>query len=153
MAEVEAELRHFLRHWFGGLSQGLAELDEPTRRNLLHRCGAACAHSYTVRIFQDAWQASGADVDLFLRTLSERLPGAHYEKIGPNTVKVKYDRCGCDLVRLGWVKLPDFCECTVANLRENFQQALGVPLSVTLETSILRGANQCVLTVVWAGGA
>lgn len=150
MAEIEAELHNFLTHWFGGLMEGLAELDEPARRNILHRCGVACAQSYTVRIFQEAWQAAGAEVDSFLQNLSLRLPGAHYEKIGSNTIRVKYDRCGCDLVRLGWVKSPEFCECTVANLRQNFQQALGAPVAVTLETSILRGANQCVLTVLLA---
>lgn len=150
MATAEAELHDFLQYWFGGLVQGLAELDEPARQNLLHRCGVACAHSYTVRIFQEAWREAGADVDSFLHNLSLRLPGAHYEKTGLTGLTVRYDHCGCDLVRRGWVKWPDFCECTVANLRENFEQALGVPVSVTLKTSILRGADQCVLTVLWA---
>jgi hypothetical protein len=146
MDEIEKGLRDFLDYWFAGLMQGLDDLDESARKTILHRCGSACAKSYTVQVFREAKQTS-TDMDSFLQNLAQRFPGAHYELADPNTIQVTYSQCGCDLVRLGWVKSPGFCECTVANLRENFQQALGVPVSVVLETSILRGDAHCALTV------
>ena len=147
MDEIEKGLREFLDYWFTGLMAGIEELDEPSRRKVLHGCGKACAQSYTVQVFREAKQNS-TDMDSFLQNLSLRFPEAKYKKDGLNTIKVTYSQCGCDLVRLGLVKSPSFCECTVANLRENFQQALGLSASVVLETSILRGGTHCALTVL-----
>lgn len=146
MDEIEKGLREFLDYWFSGLIQGLEELDEPSRRKVLDSCGRACAQSHTLSVFREARLAS-TDMDSLLQNLSLRFPSAVYEQADPHTIKVIYRQCGCDLVRLGLVKSPIFCDCTEANLRENFQQVLGVPVHVTLETSILRGGTHCALTV------
>jgi hypothetical protein len=144
--EIEPGLREFLGYWFDGLIQGIGELDDASRRKIWHECGRACAESYTAQVFREARQSS-TDTGSFLRNLSLRFPGATYEQIAPKVIRVTYGHCGCDLVRLGLVISPSFCECSAANLRENFRQGLGVPATVTLETSILRGGTQCVLTV------
>jgi hypothetical protein len=146
MDDIEKGLRQFLDHWFAGLMQGIEELDESSRKKVLNACGSACAKSYTGQVFRETWQNS-TDMASFLQNLALRLSGAQYEQTSPNVIKVTYRQCGCDLVRLGLVKSPSFCECTVANLRENFRQALGVSASIVLETSILRGGTHCALTV------
>ncbi len=146
MAEIEKGLHEFLEYWFTGLLQGLETLDGPSQEAVLHECGKACARSYTAQVFCEARQDS-ADIDAFLQNLARRLPGASYERVRPNAIRVIYAQCGCDLVRLGLVTSPILCECSAANLRENFQQALGTPASVTIEASILRGGPQCVLMV------
>jgi hypothetical protein len=144
--EIESGLREFLGYWFAGLMQGLAELDEASRIKIWHECGKACAQSYTAQVFREARQSS-TDTGSFLRNLSLRFPGATYEQTDPHMIRVTYSQCGCDLVRLGLVTSPSFCECSVANLQENFRQGLGVPATVTLETSILRGGTHCALKV------
>ena len=146
MGEIEKDLHEFLDYWFAGLMRGIEALDEPSRKKVLDECGRACAQSYTVQVFREAKQDS-TGVDSFLQNLARRFPGAKYERDGSNTIKVTYDQCGCDLVRLGLVKSLTFCECSAANLRENFQQSLGVPASVAIESSILRGGTRCVLIV------
>lgn len=146
MAEIEKNLREFLDYWFAGLLQGLEGLDEPSQSKVLHECGKACARSYTAQVFREAKQDS-ADMDTFLQALSRRFPEASYERVGSDVIRVTYARCGCDLVRLELVKSPALCECSAANLRENFEQALGTSASVAIETSILRGEPQCVLVV------
>jgi hypothetical protein len=145
--EIETGLREFLDYWFAGLMRGIDELDEASRRKVWHQCGEACAQSYTAQVFREARQSS-ADMDSFLHNLSLKFPGATYEQIGFNTIRVTYTQCGCDLVRLRLVESPGLCECSVANLRENFRQGLGVSVTVTLETSILRGGTHCALTVL-----
>jgi hypothetical protein len=152
MGEIEKGLKEFLDYWFTGFMCGLDALDEPSQRKVLHECGKACAQSYTVQIFREVRQDS-VDLDSFLQNLSRRGSGAKYERIDPNTIKATYDKCGCDLVRLGLVKSPILCECSAANLRENLQQSLGIPASVTVESSILRGGAHCVLTVSLDDGA
>lgn len=141
---MEQGLKEFFDYWFAGFARGIETLDEPSQRNVLHACGKACAQSYTVQIFREVKQNS-ADLDSFLQNLSQRGSGSRYERIGSNIIKATYNRCGCDLVRLGLVKSPTLCECSAANLGENLEQSLGVSASVTIESSILRGASQCVL--------
>jgi hypothetical protein len=146
MAEIEKNVHAFLNEWFAGLLQGLEALDGPSQSKVLHECGKACARSYTAQVFREAKQDS-VDMATFLQALSRRFPEASYEQVGSNVIRVTYARCGCDLVRLGLVTSPILCECSAANLCENFEQALGVPASVTIESSILRGEPQCVLVV------
>ena len=146
MGEWESGLKEFFTHWFSGLTDGLEGVDAASRTIMLSACGKACAHSYTVQVFQEARQSS-SDIDSFLEALAFRLPAARYEKTGSNSIRVTYRECGCDLVRLGLVSSPLLCECSARNLQENLECSLGKVASVELQTSILRGGGQCVLAV------
>lgn len=143
MDEIDSSLKNFFTHWFAGYARGMEQLDETSREKMLQECGRACAQSYTVPIFRQARESS-PNLDAFLQNLSDRLPGAHYERVGAHAVRVTYDNCGCDLVRLGLVRSPALCACSVANLRENLEQSLGVAVAVEIESSILRGGTECV---------
>ena len=83
----------------------------------------------------------------FLRRLAEVFPDAEYERAGARELRVRYRRCGCDLVTSGWVRTPLLCECSAHNLRENFTAALGSGVEVELVESILGGAERCELVV------
>ena len=146
MSEIDPDLHEFLGYWFEGWQRGMQTLDEAPRDRVFHECGKACARSYTAQVFREARQ-TGTDMPSFLHNLMQRFPSAQYEWDGDKTIHVIYAQCGCDLVRLGLVKSGDFCECSAANLRENFEQALETTVHVTIEESILRGGSQCVLTV------
>lgn len=146
MSEIEPDLHEFLGYWFEGWQCGMQTLDETSRDRVFHECGKACARSYTAQVFREASQNS-ADLQSFLQNLTQRFPSAHYEWDGDKTIRVTYAQCGCDLVRLGLVKSGEFCECSAANLRENFQQAMEILVHVTIKESILRGGSQCLLTV------
>jgi hypothetical protein len=140
--ESNEELKQFMRFWFSGLIGGLESVDESARQTILSECGKACARSYTAAVFRDASKSS-ADMGDFLTALAARFPDAAYEPLDSNTIAVRYSKCGCDLVETGLVSSPLLCRCSAHNLRENFEQALGRPVTVTLESSILRGAGHC----------
>jgi hypothetical protein len=108
-------------------------------------CGKACAQSYTILVPCEVKEKS-ADPDSFWWKLSARGSGSKYEQLDERTIRVTYAACGCDLVRLGLVNSPALCECAAANLRENIEQSLGIPASISVESSILRGGKSCVLT-------
>ena len=146
MPEWDEGVRHFMTYWFSGLMNGLESVDEPARRTILRECGKACAESYTVEVFQDARERS-IDMETFLDVLAARFPEATYEQLTSGTIRVRYTSCACDLVKCGLVKSSLICECSAYNLQENFERAWGIPASVTLETSILQGAPQCVFLV------
>jgi len=150
MDEIEKGLKEFLDYWFAGFVRGMESLDESSQRKVWHECGKACAQSYTIQVFREVKQKS-ADLDSFFLNLSQRGSGSKYERIGSRTVRVTYNSCGCDLVRLGLIQSPKLCECSAANLRENLEQSLGISASVIVESSILRGAAQCVLMVTLQG--
>jgi predicted hydrocarbon binding protein len=146
MDEIEKGLKEFFDYWFAGFMRGVESLDEPSQRKVMYECGKACAQSYTIQVFREVKQKS-EDIDSFLQNLSRRGSGSKYERMDPNTIKVTYSQCGCDLVRLGLVKSPTLCECSAANLRENLQQSVGISTSVAVESSILRGGTHCVFIV------
>ena len=144
------DLKHFMTHWFAGLMDGLEGVDDEARKTILRECGKACARSYTAQVFQDARRHS-ASVDAFLARLGASFPEATYEKIDLRTIRVRYGRCECDLVKCGLVESPVICECSAYNLQENFERALGAPVAVTIESSILRGGGWCAFLVTLEG--
>ena len=134
----------FLVHWFAGWAEGLAELDEQSRWKMLEACGHACARSYTVQVFRAAKEAS-TDGASFLTELAVRFPEANYEQVAPCAIRVAYRRCACDLVELGLVTSPLLCDCSAANLRANFEAALGV---ASLITPSRRGIGPMTITML-----
>jgi hypothetical protein len=148
-ASVDQAFSHFLAHWFSGLMNGLESVDPSARETILRACGKACAESYTAGVFEDAWRHS-ADMETFLAELAIRFPEATYEQLTPHTIRVRYATCECDLVKRGMIKSPVICECSAHNLQENFC-TLGIPVTVTVEGSILRGQTQCTLLVTLDG--
>jgi hypothetical protein len=146
MPELEEGLRRFLEQWFSGLMEGLEGVGDSARTAILRACGKGCARSYTCEVFKQA-RAQGKDMEGFLAALAERFSGATYEILGPDAILVQYTECGCDLVVQGLVDSPLLCECSAHNLRDNFESALGIPVTVRLESSILAGADRCSLLV------
>jgi hypothetical protein len=146
MADDEREVQHFLEHWFAGLMSGLENLDRPDREAVLRHCGQACADSYTAELFRTA-RAQSSDMEAFTARLAECFPQANYELLAADTLRVRYRACACDLVRLGLVRSPLLCTCSSYNLQANLERALGLPVSVRLEASILQGADQCSFLV------
>lgn len=144
--EISSDLHNFFTFWFSGFERGLESLSATACTTILHSCGKACARSYTVPLFQQAWRETG-NLDDFLAHLSQNCLEAHFERVGVNGIKATYATCDCDLVRLGLITSPALCECSAANLQENLEKSLGLPASVAIESSILRGATECVLLV------
>jgi hypothetical protein len=145
---MDDELLHLMAHWFTGLFDGLEQIDPPSREILLRACGRGCAASFTARQFCEAWQES-ADLDGFLANLAARFPEARYECVGPRAIRARYVRCDCDLVTRGLVRTPLLCECSRYNLQTNFERALGTPVVVTPEASILGGDSWCSFIVTF----
>lgn len=143
---MDKDQENFLSYWFSGYANGLEQMDESAQDTLLRACGLACGQSYTFQVFAEAF-AHSANLDEFLAELAQVFPASKYERIAENKVSVSYAQCGCDLVRLGWVKSPIQCKCSVYNLQQNFAHALQKPVQVELLSSILGGAETCEFEV------
>jgi hypothetical protein len=146
MPKRDEGVRHLLTYWVSGLMKGLESIDESARQAILRECGKACAESYTAEVFHDARERC-TDMEGFLAVLAHKFPEATYEPLTSSTIRVRYTRCACDLVKWGLVKSSLVCGCSAYNLQENFERAWGMGVSVTLETSILEGAPECAFLV------
>ena len=144
---MNEELSHFLSYWFQGFAGGIEQMDDSARAVLLKSCGMACAQSYTIQIYREAWQAS-QNIQEFLKNLGQRFPEARYTLQDENTIDVVYSTCACDLVRNGWVKSLHLCSCSVANLQANFEAGLGYPVTVRMEKTLLQGGAECHFVVI-----
>ena len=138
---MEDDLQDFLKFWFAGFISELEKVDGGSREVILKSCGVACAQSYTEQVFCEARQKS-SDLRSFLVELAERFPGASYEIAGEK-LYVRYGDCACDLVREGYVNSPLLCQCSVSNLKQNFEKTLERSVTVSLISSILGGAKEC----------
>ncbi len=143
---MDKDQENFLSYWFSGYANGLEQMDESAQDTLLRACGLACGQSYTFQVFAEAY-ARSANLDEFLLELGQVFPPSRYERVAENKIKVNIAQCGCDLIRLGWVKSPIQCKCSVYNLQQNFAHALQKPVQVRLLSSILGGADACEFEV------
>jgi len=100
-----------------------------------------------VKKFQEALKEN-PNYDSFLKNLEKKLPGTKFEKIGDKQIRVTYSKCECDLVKLDFINSPVLCNCSVFNLKENFEQSLRRHVEVVLKKSILQGGNNCSLLVI-----
>ncbi len=144
---MDKDQENFLSYWFSGYANGLEQMDESAQDTLLRACGLACGRSYTFQVFAEAF-ARSANLDEFLTELARVFPASKYERVAVDKIKVSIAQCGCDLVRLGWVKSPIQCKCSVYNLQQNFAHVLQKPVQVRLLSSILGGAEICEFEVI-----
>ncbi|MBN1214400.1 MAG: hypothetical protein JXA99_03050 [Candidatus Lokiarchaeota archaeon] len=147
MTELNDDCINFFKHWFSGLKKGLKEIDKDARDKILKECGIACSHSFTANKFKEAYEES-TDFNSFLDLISVKFNrGIIIEKINDTKIRFIYPKCYCDLVLLNLLKGPYLCDCSKFNLKENLEFVLGKSVDVQLETSILRGGNNCSLLV------
>ncbi|MBN1371068.1 MAG: hypothetical protein JW987_03830 [Anaerolineaceae bacterium] len=144
---MDSDQEDFLRYWFSGYANALEQMDESAQDTLLRACGLACGRSYTFQAFAEAY-ARSANLDEFLLELAQVFPASRYERVTADKIKVSIAQCSCDLVRLGWVKSPIQCKCSVYNLQQNFAHALQKTVQVRLLSSILGGAETCEFEVI-----
>lgn len=82
------------------------------------------------------------DIDTFLTEFGETYKHLHREKKGTYIV---YPQCYCARVK----KIPQgqmpavYCNCSVGWVKELFEGAVGRPVDVTLEKSIIAGDDEC----------
>ncbi len=140
------EFKIFLKEWFSGLMEGIERLNGETWPKVLEMTGRACARVHSGELFRKTWEQSKS-IDPFILQINENMGEEIYKKLDNNTVLVSYSECKCPLVKYGLVDSPLICECSPNWLMENFEATLGIPVTVTTEKTILRGAEICNFTI------
>ena len=128
--------------WLCDLIGGLDEnIDDITLKRILEDCGRRCQSQSTIKRAKAIYEKS-KDIDTFLTEFGKTYKHLHREKDGTYII---YPRCYCTRVN----KIPQgqlsavYCNCSVGWAKALFEGALGRPVDVTLEKSIIAGDTEC----------
>jgi len=120
-------------------------VDEERLASILEQRGRACISDNYIEKAKAA--ANGAeDTDEFLDNLAKVVRMLKREG---DEVYMIYPKCYCHKIEGVASDVPRiYCCCSVGWVKEMFEQALGRPVEVRLEASVLRGDEVCRLRVL-----
>ena len=137
-----------MEKWIIQPIDGLDEhIDEETRAKVLEQCGRQCQTASLVKKARNIYKQS-KNLDEFLKKFGEVYKNLHKEG---DSVYIVYPKCYCSFVN----KIPSanlsatFCNCSRGWAKELFEQALGKPIDVIMEESIVQGDEQCKFRLVF----
>jgi predicted ArsR family transcriptional regulator len=133
--------------WIRTLMDGLDKnVDQKTIAKILEQCGRQCQTQSFIKKAKAIYQKS-ADTNDFLEKLGQTYKHLHLEG---NKVYLVYPKCYCSQVnKLSKEELSGtYCNCSRGWAKALFEEAMGKPVEVTLEKSIIRGDDQCKLRIM-----
>lgn len=133
--------------WIACLIAGLDKhVDEETRANVLEQCGRQCQSQSFIKKAQSLYQKSKS-IDEFLGKFGKVYKHLHREG---DKLYIIYPKCYCSHVN----KIPPrklsatYCNCSRGWAKALFEGALGRPVEVIMEESIVKGDKQCKFRIV-----
>lgn len=142
-----SEMSKRVERWIACLMAGLDEyVDEETRAKLLEQCGRQCISQSFIKKAQGIYQKS-ENIDEFLNKFGKVYKHLHREG---DKVYVVYPKCYCSFVgKIPRGKLSaTYCNCSRGWAKALFEGALGKPVDVIMEESIVKGDKQCKFRIV-----
>ena len=133
--------------WITNLIDGLNEnVDEKTIVKMLEQCGRQCQSQSFIKKAKEIYKKS-KNADDFLEKLGRVYKHLHREG---DKVYLMYPKCYCSQVN----KIPKgklsgiYCNCSRGWAKALFEGAIGRPVEVIMEKSIINGDNQCKFRVI-----
>ena len=133
--------------WITTLMNGLEKnVDEKTLAEILEQCGRQCQSQSFIKKAKGLYEKS-KNIDDFLEKLGRAHKHLHREG---EEVYIVYPRCYCSQVN----KIPKgklsgtYCNCSRGWAKALFEGALGRPVEVIMEKSIINGDNECKFRVM-----
>jgi predicted hydrocarbon binding protein len=136
-----------MERWITCLIAGLDEhVDEETRAKVLEQCGRQCQSQSFIKKARDIYQKS-ENIDEFLDNFRQVYKHLHRDG---DEVYIVYPKCYCSHVN----KIPPgklsatYCNCSRGWAKALFEGALGRPVEVIMEESIVKGDKQCKFRII-----
>jgi predicted hydrocarbon binding protein len=133
--------------WITTLIAGLNEhVDEKTRAEILEQCGRQCQSQSFIKKAKRIYEQT-RDIDEFLETLGKDYTNLHREG---DATYIIYPKCYCTQVN----NIPKeelsatYCNCSRGWAKALFEGALGRPVEVLMEKSIINGDDQCKFRIL-----
>jgi len=120
-------------------------VDEERLAGILECRGRTCIGATFIKKAKDAAK-DAKDTDEFLDNLTRAVRMLKREG---DEIYMVYPKCYCHKLKGFEGDIPgSYCYCSVGWVKELFEQALGRPVEVKLEASVLRGDEACRLRVL-----
>lgn len=133
--------------WISWLIAALDEhVDEETKAKVLEQCGRRCQSESFTKKARKIYEKS-EDIDDFLEKFGEVYKNLHREG---DKAYIIYPKCYCPNVNktpLGKLSAT-YCNCSRGWAKALFEGALGKPVDVIMEESIVNGDEQCKFRIV-----
>lgn len=136
-----------MERWITCLIAGLDEhVDEETRAKVLEKCGRQCIPQSFIKKARDIYGKS-ENMDEFLDKFGKVYEQLHREK---DRLYIIYPKCYCSNVN----KIPPgtlsttYCNCSRGWAKALFEGALGRPVEVIMEESIVKGDKRCKFRII-----
>jgi len=136
-----------MEKWITCLIAGLdGHVDEEARAKVLEQCGRQCQSESFIKKARNIYQKS-ENVDDFLDKFGQVYKHLHREG---DSVYIIYPKCYCSFVN----KIPvgklsaTYCNCSRGWAKALFEGALGRPVEVVMEESIVKGDKQCKFRII-----
>ena len=133
--------------WIMSFIDGLdRNVDEETKAKILEQCGRQCQSQNFTKKARGIYQKS-KNIDDFLDKLGQVYKHLHREG---DKIYIVYPRCYCTKVnkipkgKLSWT----YCNCSRGWAKALFEGALGRPVQVLREQTILHGDKQCKFQII-----
>jgi predicted Zn-ribbon and HTH transcriptional regulator len=127
------------------LKEAEGHIDEEKLAELLEQRGRTCIGETYIKKAKQAAKDAKNDKE-FLDNLEKVYPVLTRDG---DKVYVVYPKCYCPGMKDFKEEVPSsYCYCSVGWVKEMFEQALGRPVEVRLEGSIIRGDDECRLRVM-----
>ena len=113
---------------------------------ILEQCGRQCQSQNFVKKARSIYKRS-KNIDEFLNEFGKVYKNLHKER---DNVYIIYPKCYCSFVN----KIPPeklsstYCNCSRGWVKELFEGALGRPVEVDMEKSIVNGDDQCKFRIL-----
>ncbi len=145
MTEKRMVERHKMQWLIDLLKEAKGHIDEERLASILENRGRVCIGPTYIKKAKDAAKDT-KDTTEFLSKLEKTVRTLHREG---DKVYIVYPKCYCHKIKGFKGDIPDsYCYCSVGWVKEMFEQALGRPVEVKLEASVLRGDKACRLRAV-----
>ena len=121
------------------------ETDPIRLKKMLENRGRQCISKTYIKKVRDALK-NARNTEEFLDNLGKTL---RLLKREGDKVYLVYPRCYCHKIKAFQGPIPEnYCLCSVGWAREMFEQALGRPVEVELESSVVRGDKSCRMRIM-----
>ncbi|AZO94850.1 hypothetical protein [Halocella sp. SP3-1] len=136
-----------MRFWFKGVNNYIDQGNIQEVNYFLKECAKSCSDSYSLKIYQEAFNNEVLSIEESLELLKEKFSDFQY-KLFQDRIEIVYKNCGCDLVQDNLINSPRICNCSELSLKYNWENIFGKNnVKIKRISSILEGDESCIFEV------
>jgi hypothetical protein len=131
--------------WREAVERLAKEVGEETAIKIMESCGRKCCGPTRIKHAKKLMNESKSLEELLGRLNKIRIGGGRLRLKNQNTVVGGYDRCYCGQVKQTKKPFSNriYCHCSVGWYKQLFESALGRPIQIEIQQSIISGAESC----------